>query len=1739
MRDSPHIPRDAVPAGRRRRPGRGGAFCLILLLFLCVSAVLPQRASAEVYDEAIAKLSEWGILRGYSDGLIHPERAVTRAQFLAMLNRAYGYSDAGKHPFKDVPDTAWYADDVAIAYTAGYFVGTEGGASATEASAEELLTREQAMTMLCRNMRLDSIPGEITEFTDSDNFSDFSKGYVKAAYRKGVIAGYPDGSFCPKNNISRGAMSLLLYRALGTLVNEPGLYELGDVFGNVTISNSGTTLRNTTVAGDLYISGGLGLGSVTLDNVRTLGSIVIAGTGESEAGDESVILRNVNTDYLQVDSLAGQYLSLRAEGNTSVEETSVRTQAYVQDQTPTGGGLKTITLEGVGKSNFTLTGNLENVVNKSPESSLIVAAGTAQTLTMDELGAGAKLNIDGTATVKNLNLDTGTAVSGGGDVESLIVNTAGSSSTMLPDNITVRPGLTSRISGTQMDTAVAQEASDEPRLLAGYPRVTNLAPTTATAIFSSNKAGTVYWAISGTTDGSIEEEELVNPKPYGSKAILNGSNKISTSNKEVSAAFSKLTAGGSYYLSAVMVDVRGTRSPVKVTAFSTPDGTVPAFASGYPTLSYNDYDHTSEASDRFLAQYMVMANKTCQMYWAIYNAGGAVPSVQEFRAGSLDGSIAHGVMEMTRNVPNFLELAGLEETTSYDVFMWLTDADFARSAQVKKFTFKTVDGTPPRFLVNMSVTSVRANALGMTCTLNEAGTVYWVVVKSGAEFPKPAAGSTNVTPEYAVMQIAAGMNGEKSGSVKVRANTAANFNISGLAPETSYDIWYIARDNAGNYSVYPAGDPNNPEDPDNPRLTCMLNANTLDNIAPTCVQEFTRFLEDDPGSPYADTDIRLVFSENIQKASTGEAILNLYQAIGTAETESAKAEARDTLANALRTIIALYDRTSAGLPKLVLERNSSNESIVENWVIDYRNARVEMNDGKLIVVFPTTNDARKDSALRLKSGSVYYFQLEDIADTSTAKNTIRMIQMPRFRTISAQVAIEALSLAAANYPDVIRNLPVVSDRAIDMGFALTPISTSMADPSATWDVVLWSDTSCVYEVYARRRKEDSTTYEITDETDTNGWRKVQDADGGAGKGSVTIPSTQRGQLIGQSLMFNLYGLGVGETPRLAELDDTYVYEYAIRFLEVNGDEQRTGWSQEVHFYISVLSGSSVELGNLAANITQERFATAKSEEYIYDIGTPGNMTFRLTKSFLDTVAPIFSSGRPIFNPGDVYVEMRLQISRQGTVFYAIAPADGTITTRDLNGVVVDWDRRNEIPTSGSEIWLDDKGNAILDENNNEVFKAPFYVRTPPYLEIVNPEYDNNDIVTGTVPITSGSVTVEQRGLAPETDYFAYFVIKGTGQTYSEFVEIYRFTTTEVVRPVITLDLANPIVNISADREAETDYMVVNYTSTALSSLLTNQFWDAAPTGRRSMPTNYPSYANVHNVLEAMATNVAATDNGGKGSVFDVYADDDYKEQLAEYIRASSSNTVGTIIGVGHGITVAPGRRVTVDCSEFPMSDRTQYAFLAVGRNPQGSGNAFRAIYPLALVDNQHPMVTMINSTLNIDLNADGDQTRFASGRVSLTFDESLYRLDTSTSPPELYQLDRGPILSDTRDAANLVKAANNEPRWMSVGTIIQSMTTTGIARVDTEDDAYAARATQVIDVEFNHAGNGEYVTFASDLCDQFSNVGRMPLYLRVNIAQVTTQIGVKEDTGEPLYGYIYTPTVEISSEWDGRGLSNR
>lgn len=1593
--------------------------CAVLLLFSGGSPFAQKpAAAASMYQTALDHLVEWGIARGYSDGDLKPDNPITRAEFVAMVNRAYGYNEAGPVRFQDVPSTAWYADDIAIAYNAGCFSGT----SDTTAAPNDNLTREQAMVLLARNMRLDAVPGEVTEFNDGNDFSAFSKGYVKAAVQQGLVSGYPDGTFRPKNRITRGEMAQLLYNALGTLVNEPGEHTLAGVFGNLTINCPNTTLRNTTVAGNLYISGGLGLGAVTLENVRVLGRIIVAGGGESETGENSVVLRNVEADELRVDTLSNQYVSLSAEGDTLIQQAIIRSDSYIQDLTHTDYGLLKISLEGESGARYSLSGNLKDVFNRAPSSTLNIAQGTAKNLTIDEKAAGSKLTLGTNATVKTLNLDVGVPIDGSGDVETLNVNSNGTTTTMLPDKIVIRPDVNATIAGEKMDTAVGQESSADPRLLAGYPRAGDVAPTSFVGSFSGNKSGTVYWAVSSITDGSVGEDELYSPASYGSTAIKSGNVKLTASNTPVTAKVTGLTSGGSYYLSAMLVDARDARSPVKVISFTAPDDTTPAFATGYPNMS--KIENTS-------AQAAVMATKSCRLYYAFLPKGSTAPKPADFKSSSISGNLGYGSVDLTKNVPAYVKTTQLKETTTYDLYLWLSDVDGAKSSAVKKITFTTVDRTPPIFQTGLTVNSVKATSLGFLCTLNENGTVYWAAVKAGTEYPKPPAGSgsdAKVDPksDYAKLQVASGMNALKSGKVNAKANKNATFNISGLEAETAYDIYYVAMDSAGNYteSIY------------------MLTANTLDNIAPKATQEFTRYSGTNKTAPFADTDVRIIFSEGVQRASTNEPLLTLYKAVADAGSDASKKNAaKEALAKALRNTIKLYNVTGSSQPILVNERTASNNTS-DDWVIDYRNAKVELTGGKLIVTFPTAANSA-ESALRLSSGSTYYFQLEDIADTSSAKNIMGITKMDRFTTISAQAALQAINQTTCGTDDTGKAIEA------DMAFSLTPLSTSKVEASIDWDMLIWSDTSANFELYRRTR---------VDKQIVEDWKKV---------GNEVFVTSPKNDFIGQSLGKDFQGLTSFPSLSTSLKEDT-VYEYAIHFTKVDGSSERKTWSQKINFKVNVVTGSSVDLGNLAAEITDASYKEALKLG-VTDIGTPEN--FNLRKQFVDSNAPAFTDDFPKFDPSDTYVDMTVLLSRPGTIYYVVAPV-GTVTTKNESGATVEFDT---VPKSGATT-----GEPAMPK-----------LSQPGYLDIVSRNYSNKLIKTGSVSVGAGSVPITVDGLEPNTPYFVYFVIKGTGQVYSP-VEVYGFKTTEVSRPVITLDLANPVVTIQSNMTADVDYILIQYTGNMAPSL-SKKFKDVA----KPEFADSADFSDSLTVLNAMATNVT----GGSESIFDKYAQQTAKDSMSVYIRAATPTTGGDIVGKD-STSVLKGKYVSVDCSRMPMLSGTQYAFLAVGRG-QGSGDAFRTIYPVVLPDNTPPKIVSVNtSALKVK-----QDTGTVQGTFTVTFDKEVYYADQSTSPPTLYHLDQGPILLTAGDK-------KRSKSYKSFG----SMVDTGTDSMDLIlNPANINKPTQTLTIRVR--GNGS-ITFRSNLSDSYGQVQTMPLDISV---------ASQKDANN-----VYQPVVTITRAWDGR-----
>ena len=126
---------------------------------------------------------------------------------------------------------------------------------------------------------------------------------------------------------------------------------------------------------------------------------------------------------------------------------SVRTNAFLEDNTPADCGALRIELDGEDGRSLELAGNIKDVINLTPKSYLSLGAGQAQSITIDETATGTTLNIEAGTEVEEVNLDAATTITGDGDIGKLTVNTSGSTVSMLPDEIVIRPGETATIDG--------------------------------------------------------------------------------------------------------------------------------------------------------------------------------------------------------------------------------------------------------------------------------------------------------------------------------------------------------------------------------------------------------------------------------------------------------------------------------------------------------------------------------------------------------------------------------------------------------------------------------------------------------------------------------------------------------------------------------------------------------------------------------------------------------------------------------------------------------------------------------------------------------------------------------------------------------------------------------------------------------------------------------------------------------------------------------------------------------------------------------------------------------------------------------------------------------------------------------------------------------------------------------------------------------------------------------------------
>ena len=169
--------------------------------------------SAWYYDN-VGYVYKRGIMVGTSAVKFSPDDSLTRAMAVTVLHRLAGNpAIREKTSFTDVPDGEWYSSAVRWATKAEIVKGV----SETSFSPDEAITRADFATIIYRygdsvGYVWDRESKDKSEPTDADSIPDYAKEAVFALYRSGIVNGKENGVFDPFSPVTRAEAAAMFER---------------------------------------------------------------------------------------------------------------------------------------------------------------------------------------------------------------------------------------------------------------------------------------------------------------------------------------------------------------------------------------------------------------------------------------------------------------------------------------------------------------------------------------------------------------------------------------------------------------------------------------------------------------------------------------------------------------------------------------------------------------------------------------------------------------------------------------------------------------------------------------------------------------------------------------------------------------------------------------------------------------------------------------------------------------------------------------------------------------------------------------------------------------------------------------------------------------------------------------------------------------------------------------------------------------------------------------------------------------------------------------------------------------------------------------------------------------------------------------------------------------------------------------------------------------------------------------
>lgn len=291
---------------------------MICILFFTADT-LSYGESHWAQDEINYLLSK-GIVSGYPDGTFKPDKPITKAEFIKIINRTIGNRCKANVPFKDVNENDWFYDEIAKAIKSCYVQGYGDNTFRPN----NPITREEAAKILATAFKLENDNLNNGNFIDQKETSNWTQEYVALLKNKGYVSGYADGSFRPNVPITRAESVKMITNVSGEIINVKGEYSKA-MAKNLLVNTTGVVLKNIHVSGDLYLTEGIGDGDIVLDNVTIDGTVYITG-----GGADGINIKNSRINKIIINRVDGLVHVVFDNSRSSLVVVNKNTKLFVK-----------------------------------------------------------------------------------------------------------------------------------------------------------------------------------------------------------------------------------------------------------------------------------------------------------------------------------------------------------------------------------------------------------------------------------------------------------------------------------------------------------------------------------------------------------------------------------------------------------------------------------------------------------------------------------------------------------------------------------------------------------------------------------------------------------------------------------------------------------------------------------------------------------------------------------------------------------------------------------------------------------------------------------------------------------------------------------------------------------------------------------------------------------------------------------------------------------------------------------------------------------------------------------------------------------------------------------------------------------------------------------------------------------------------------------------------------------------